>query len=120
MRKISISAFIFLMILTPLSLANVCEDVNSPEYMKAAGSKLVRGVGNVAFSWVELFRQPAINQNKWEGVGRGIFHTGLRALAGAGDAVTFLFPKVAIPQLEPACPTDLVNTETGSTASASS
>lgn len=112
MKKVSVLALVLFMALVPLSFANsVCDSVNSSEYTKAAGAKLVRGVGNVAFSWVEIFRQPIINENKWEGVGRGFWQGGVRAVAGAAEAVTFFIPNVNIPQPSPSCPTDLVNTE---------
>ena len=112
MKKIFVFAVVMFVILMPLSFANaVCDNVSSPQYLKATGSKLVRGVGNVAFSWVELFRQPVVNENKWEGVGRGVLYTGVRAVAGAAEAVTAIIPGVHIPQPNPPCPTDLVNTE---------
>ena len=110
MKKVSVLTAVMLVALVPLSFANVvCDNVSSPQYLKATGSKLVRGVGNVAFSWVELFRQPIINENKWEGVGRGVVQTGVRAVAGAAEAVTAIIPHVNIPQPNPPCPTDLVN-----------
>ena len=112
MKKVLVSAVVMLVALMPLAFANsVCDAVDSPQYAKAAGAKLVRGVGNVALSWVEFFRQPIINENKWEGVGRGIVYTGFRAVAGALDVVTFLAPRAKMPQVEPSCPTELVNVE---------
>ena len=111
MKKIAILTVAILVALAPFGFANsVCDNVSSPEYLKATGSKLVRGVGNVAFCWVELFRQPAVNENKWEGVGRGVLHTGVRAVAGAVEAVTSFIPGINVPQPNPSCPTDLVNT----------
>ena len=118
MRKIMVLAVIVSLAVMPLAFANFCDSVSSDKYLEATGSKLVRGVGNVAFSWVELFRQPMVNENKWEGVGRGVLHTGVRAVAGAVEAVTAIIPGVDIPQPSPSCPTDLVNTESGSSASA--
>ena len=115
MKKVSVLAMIMLMACMPLSFANVCDSVDSSEYLEATGSKLVRGVGNVALCWVEFFRQPMINENKWEGVGRGVLHTGVRAVAGAAEAVTAIIPGIKIPQPNPPCPTDLVNTESGET-----
>ena len=121
MKKVSVLAVVMLVALMPLSFANsVCDSINSPEYTKAAGAKLVRGVGNVALSWVEFFRQPIINENKWEGVGRGVWQTGIRAVAGAVEAGTFLIPAIKVPQPDPSCPTDLVNTESKPTPASSS
>ena len=114
MKKVTILAVILSLAITPLAFANICDKVNSTSYMEATGAKLVRGVGNILFSWVELFRQPAINENKWEGVGRGVLHTGVRAVAGALEAATSIIPHVEIPQPNPPCPTDLVNTGTSS------
>ena len=110
MKKAFVFAVAMLVVVAPMSFANsVCEAVNSPQYAKAAAAKLLRGVGNAALSWVEFFRQPMINENKWEGVGRGIVYTGVRAVAGALEAGTALIPGAKIPQPEPPCPTDLVN-----------
>ncbi|MBI4358624.1 MAG: hypothetical protein HY584_04925 [Candidatus Omnitrophica bacterium] len=109
MKKVSVLVIAMFVMVAPFAFANaVCDNVDSSEYLKATGAKFVRGVGNVALSWVELFRQPNINENKWEGVGRGVLHTGVRAVAGAGEAVTAIIPGVKIPQPDPPCPTDLV------------
>lgn len=110
MKKIVVLAVVMAAIFTPFSFANpVCDAVDSPEYLRAAGAKLVRGVGNLALSWVELFRQPIVNENKWEGVGRGFVHTGVRAVAGAVEVVTAFIPGAKIPQPDPSCPTELIN-----------
>ena len=119
MKKVFSLAIAMIMVLTPLGFANsVCNAVDSHEYLKSSGAKLVRGVGNVALSWVEIFRQPMISENKWEGVGRGFWQAGVRAVAGALEAVTSFIPNVRIPQPDPACPTDLVNTEKNQTTKA--
>ncbi|GEM_PF-3290626 len=112
MRKIIILAIIVSVAMMPMAFANICDSVHSPRYLEATGSKFVRGLGNVLFSWVELFRQPIINENKWEGVGRGFLQTGVRAVAGALEVVTAIVPGANIPQPNPPCPTDLVNTST--------
>ncbi|MBI4394700.1 MAG: hypothetical protein HY583_00735 [Candidatus Omnitrophica bacterium] len=109
MRKLIVLSLIMLMACAPLSFAGICTSVDSPGYLTAASSKFIRGIGNVALSWVELLRQPVINENKWEGVGRGIVHTGVRAVSGALEVVTAIIPGAKIPQPDPACPTDLVN-----------
>ncbi len=119
MKKVFVLAVAILVAFMPLSFANsVCDEVNSSSYMKAAGAKLVRGVGNVALSWVEVFREPIINTNKWEGVGRGFWQAGVRAVTGAVEAVTFFIPGVHVPQPNPSCPTDLVNVEKSQTTTA--
>lgn len=111
MKKLLVFVFIMVVALTPLSFANmVCDAVDSPEYIKAFAGKFFRGLGNAALCWVELFRQPMINENKWEGIGRGIVMTGVRGVAGALEAATSWIPGVQIPQPDPACPTDLVST----------
>ncbi len=109
MKKTAVLTLVLIVALAPMAFANaVCDNVDSDDYFKATGAKLVRGIGNVAFSWVELFRQPAINDNKWEGVGRGLVHTVARAVAGALEAAFSFIPAVEIPQMDPACPTDLL------------
>ena len=110
MKKTVVLAVVMVVALAPLSFANaVCDAVDSSQYAKAAGAKLVRGIGNAAFCWVELFRQPIIRENKWEGVGRGFVHTGVRAVGGVAEAATAIIPGAKIPQPDPSCPTDLVN-----------
>ena len=94
--------------LAPLSFAGaICDAVDSTEYAKAAGAKLLRGVGNVAFCWVELVRQPRINENKWEGAGRAVAHTIGRAVSGGLDAALAIVPGSKVPQMDPACPSGL-------------
>ena len=110
MKRVFFLAIVMVVALTPLAFANpVCDAVGSSNYAKATGAKLVRGIGNVAFSWVELFRQPIIVENKWEGVGKGFVQTGVRAVAGAAEVATAIIPGAKIPQPNPSCPTELVN-----------
>ena len=110
MKRVFLLAIVMVVALMPIAFANsVCDAVGSSNYAKAAGAKLVRGVGNAAFSWVELFRQPMIVENKWEGVGKGFVQTGVRAVAGVAEAATAIIPGVKIPQPSPSCPTELVN-----------
>ena len=109
MKKIIVFAVALIIALAPLGHANyICDNVDSDDYLTATTAKLGRGLGNVALSWVELFRQPAINDNRWEGVGRGVVFTGVRAVAGALEAATSFIPPAEIPQPDPACPTDLL------------
>ena len=108
MKKLAALTLALMVAFAPMSFANFCESVDAPQYWKSTGAKFARGLGNVAFSWVELFRQPVINDNKWEGVGRGVVHTLGRAVSGALEVVTSFIPQVDIPQLDPSCPTDLI------------
>ena len=111
MKKILVLAVVILLSVVPLSFANtVCDSVDSSDYLTSAGARLVRGIGNAALCWVEVFRQPMINENKWEGVGRGFVYTGIRGIAGALEAATAIVPGAKIPQPDPACPTDLLKT----------
>lgn len=108
MRKITVLVVALTLAVMPFAFASVCDSVDSSSYLEATGSKLVRGLGNVILSPVELVRQPIINENKWEGVGRGFIHTIGRLGAGALEVVTAIIPGANIPQLDPACPIDLV------------
>jgi putative exosortase-associated protein (TIGR04073 family) len=108
MKKVLVLLVAMLIAFAPLSFANwACESAGSDIYLKAAGGKLLRGIGNAAFGWTELIRQPMIQENKWEGVSRGVGHAILRTLSGAVEAVTCLVPKANIPAVEPVCPTDM-------------
>jgi hypothetical protein len=111
MKKVALLMLALMVACAPVSFANVnavCDAVDSEDYLKASGGRLIRGIGNVALSWTEIFRQPAMADNKWEGLGRGILHTIGRALSGAVRAATFFIPTLDVPQLDPTCPTDLV------------
>jgi hypothetical protein len=97
--------------ITPMAFANTgafCEAADSDAYLKSTGGKLLRGVGNVAFCWTELFRRPAEADNKFVGIGEGIMYTIGRALSGAAEAVASPIPNINVPHVEPSCPTDLV------------
>ena len=108
MKKLLALVVVMVIACAPLSFASACPDPDSyNNYGKAAGAKLVRGVSNVALGWVELFRQPAINENKWEGVGQGIIQTIARTGDGALEAVTFFIPQVKVPVLSPSCPFEM-------------
>ena len=111
MKKILAITFTWLVILAPMGFAGaICDAVDSPQYVKATGAKLARGIGNVVVSWVELFRQPVQAENKLEGVGLGLVYTTGRAIAGALETATAIIPTVEIPQLDPSCPTDVLKT----------
>ena len=64
MKKILVLTLALIVSLTPLSFAGVCTAVDSQDYLESTGAKFVRGIGNAALSWVELFRQPALQANK--------------------------------------------------------
>ncbi len=109
MKKVLVLLVALLVAVAPVSYAAnwACDSATSDIYLKATGGKLLRGIGNAAFGWVELVRQPMIQDNKWEGVSRGIGHTILRTVSGAVEAVTCWVPKADVPAPAPVCPTDL-------------
>lgn len=87
----------------------VCKWAASDSYPTAALGRLLRGVSNAGFGWIELFRQPTIAENKWEGFSKGVVHTVGRTLFGAIEAVTFFLPGVKVPEQSPACPLEMVS-----------
>ena len=117
MKKVFVLAMGMLVVLMPLGFAgsfssgftNICGRADSSNYQEAVGPKLARGLGNVVLSWTELFRQPRLSTNKLEGVGRGFAYMGGRVVLGALEAATAIVPGAKVPQLDPSCPTDLVN-----------
>ena len=110
MKKVFALMLVILTVCAPISFAMdaVCEAASSDNYISAASGKLVRGIANAAFGWVELFRQPAINQNPWEGVGKGFVQTIARTGSGILEVATFIVPKAHIPLADPACPLDMM------------
>jgi putative exosortase-associated protein (TIGR04073 family) len=106
MKKLLVLVVVMLVACAPLSFAAcaICNATASDSYGKAALGKLGRGVANAGLGWVELFRQPVLNENKWEGVGVGVVETLRRTGSGILEAVTFFIPQVEIPQLDPTCP----------------
>ena len=112
MKKTVILTMAIAVLFAPMCYADAaCNAASSENYLKSTGGKLYRGIGNAALCWVEVFRQPMINENKWEGVGKGIVQTGVRAVLGALDTATAIFPGVNVPLPDPSCPTDLVHVE---------
>jgi len=111
MKKAIALAVVMLVACAPMSFAAdaVCNWAASDNYAAAATGKLLRGVENAGFGWVELFRQPTINENKWEGASKGILYTLTRTLAGAAEAATFFVPAVKIPEQSPACPIEMLS-----------
>ena len=108
MKKLLVLVVVMLVACAPLSFASACPDPAAyNNYAKSAGAKLVRGVSNAGLGWVELFRQPAINQNKWEGVGQGVIHTISRTGSGVLEAATFFIPQAKIPVPTPSCPFEM-------------
>ena len=106
MKKVCVLVLAMLVLFASVSYAAcpVCGLAESDNYAKAAAGKLSRGIANAGFGWVELFRQPAINKNPWEGVGRGFVHTIGRTGSGVLEAGTFFIPAAKIPLLSPNCP----------------
>ena len=111
MKKAIALVVVMLIACAPMSFAadSVCNWAASDSYPTAATGKLLRGVTNAGFGWIELFRQPTINANKWEGASKGVYHTLTRTLTGAAEAATFLVPSIKIPAESPACPLDLLS-----------
>ncbi|OGW81021.1 MAG: hypothetical protein A3G33_01440 [Omnitrophica bacterium RIFCSPLOWO2_12_FULL_44_17] len=110
MKKVFALTLILVMALgLPLALAAetagpwVCQKASSDSYLEAVAGKIGRGLGNTAFGWVELIRQPTVNANKWEGVSKGIGYSIGRTAAGVLEVATAIVPKANIPQVEPAC-----------------
>ena len=110
MKKVLVLVVAMLVACVPMSFAAcaVCNAAASDSYAKAAVGKLGRGIANAGFGWVELFRQPAIRANKWEGVGRGFVHTIGRTGLGVVEAATSIIPGAKIPKMDPACPLDMM------------
>ena len=113
MKKALVLMLVMLVACAPMSFAldKACELAASDKYVDAAVGKLGRGIANAAFGWVELLRQPAINENAWEGVGRGIVHTIGRTGSGVLEVATFIIPDAKIPLLDPNCPLDMLGSE---------
>lgn len=108
MKKVIVLLVALLVACAPISYANwACDAAQSDVYLKVTGGKLLRGIGNAAFGWVELVRQPMVQANKWEGVSRGVGHAILRTVSGVVEAATCWVPKADIPAPSPVCPTDL-------------
>ncbi|MBI4358625.1 MAG: exosortase system-associated protein, TIGR04073 family [Candidatus Omnitrophica bacterium] len=116
MRKVFVLVMAMLIACVPMSFAACwfCEHADSEKYVEAASGKLGRGVANAAFGWVELFRQPAINENAWEGVGKGLVHTIGRTGSGILEVATFIIPDAKIPLPDPTCPLEMTGAVKGS------
>ena len=108
MKKMSKSAFIVLAAL--MFLAVSITPTYAQDTAEKMGSKLKRGVVNIATGWIELFNQPRqIGQEEGFGAGatKGLFMGASWAVArtaiGVWDTGTFLFPIPADyePILEP-------------------
>src|SRR3990167_6013545 len=115
MKRVFVLVMVMLIACVPMSFAACwfCEKADSDQYAEAATGKLGRGIVNAGFGWVELLRQPAINDNAWEGVGRGLVHTIGRTGSGVLEAATFLIPDAKIPLPDPACPLEMTGAVKG-------
>ncbi len=118
MKKVLVFMLVLLVACAPISFAacQICTAADSNDYAKAAVGKLTRGIANAAFGWVELFRQPAINKNAWEGVGKGVVYTIGRTGSGILEAATFIIPGVKVPLPDPTCPIELMGSSSTSKA----
>lgn len=116
MKKAIVLLFIMMVACAPMSFAlcSLCENAQSDSYGKAALGKLGRGVANTALGWVELFRQPWINENRFEGLGKGLVYTVGRTGSGILEVVTFPFPKVKVPLPDPICPLEMKGSSSAS------
>ena len=117
MKKVFVLVMVMLVACAPMSFAlcQICTAADSSDYAKSAAGKLGRGIANGAFGWVELFRQPAINANPWEGVGKGLVYTIGRTGSGILEAATFIIPSAKIPLPNPTCPLEMLGSEKAKT-----
>ncbi len=116
MKKAMVLLLIMMIACSPMSFAMCpfCQKAQSDKYAESAFGKLGRGLTNTAFGWFELFRQPAINENAWEGVGRGVVHAFGRTGSGILEVATFLIPQAEIPLPDPACAMDMFHKSSAS------
>lgn len=96
MKKL-VLAIILVLICVPMVFAGTLnENTKSTDYGTATGSKLVRGVSNVAFGWTELFFRPgkliAQGDHPVVAVLKGIGNSVARTTVGALEAVTCWIP----------------------------
>ena len=117
MKKAIVLLLIMMVAYSPMSFAlcSICQKAQSDKYAEAAVGKLGRGLANTALGWVELFRQPYINENHWEGFGKGLVYTVGRTGSGILEVVTFPFPKLEIPLPDPSCPLEMRGSSKAST-----
>ena len=74
-----------------------CDAAESDDFLTKASGLLLRGATNIAFGWVELFRQPILAKEEGRGpitaIGKGIGRTVLRELQGVGEICLIPAPK---------------------------
>ncbi len=75
----------------------VCSNTTSDNHLVKTGSQLARGAANTGLCWTELVNQPMkearAGGNVLVGVGKGLGHTGLRAVKGVSEIITAPLPK---------------------------
>lgn len=75
----------------------VCDNTTSDNHLAKTGAQLTRGVANVGGCWLELANQPMKEVkdggNFLVGCGKGLGHTCLRLMKGAGEIVTAPMPR---------------------------
>lgn len=110
MKKLLALIMVMLMAWAPMSFAacKFCEMADSSSYGKAFLGKFGRGLANAAFGWVEIFRQPAVNTNPWEGVGKGFVYTITRTATGILEVATSPIPAAKVPVPSPSCPLEML------------
>src|SRR3990167_5043508 len=109
MKKVLVLMIALLVAFAPMSFAyDFCAAADSDPYADAAVGKLGCGITNAAFGWLELIHQPQVNENAWEGIGRGVVHTIGRTASGVLQAGTFIIPDAKFPVPTPASAFDLL------------
>ena len=93
----------------------ICSRTTSNNWGVKTGSQLARGVANAGGCWMELVHQPMketkAGGNVLVGVGKGVGHTCLRLVKGAGEILTAPLPKAKDgSQIATDCPTCMWNT----------
>ncbi len=93
----------------------ICNGTTSNNWGTKTGSQLARGAANAGGCWLEMVNQPMKEHkaggNMLVGVGKGIGHTCLRLVKGAGEIVTAPLPKAKDgSQIATDCPMCMWNT----------
>ncbi len=75
----------------------VCDGAASDQYFIKTGYQFTRGILNTSLCWTELFNQPGQEMkaggNLLIGMGKGVGHTFLRLVEGAGEIITCPMPR---------------------------
>jgi len=76
---------------------SVCDAAASDDYLTKTSGQFLRGTTGIAFCWLELIHQPALEwrserKNLFIGAAKGVGHTFLRIVKGIGDIATCASP----------------------------